>query len=300
LQLDPVRKERRGWLEWKNIAPVHALVQALPPVGKCDCSFGDTVTIRVDLDETAGVSVLETARALKPWRKGPFAINELFIDTEWQSFLKYNLIAPHIDLEGKVVADVGCNNGYYMFRMLEQNPKRVVGFDPSPLTYLQFRFINHFVQSEILEYELLGIEHIEFHEHTFDVIFCLGVLYHRSDPIESLKSLYRALTPGGEIIIDTIVIPGDEELCLFPKDRYAAMRNVYFLPTVSALENWLYRAGFKEIETFALKPTDTTEQRKTEWIDSFSLNNFLQNDDTSKTIEGYPAPIRAYVKARRV
>lgn len=300
MDIEAIKEERRQWLTWKNIAPGYELVKALPEVDVTDIRFEDAVTVKADIDETTYQRVLETAKALKPWRKGPFDICDIFIDTEWQSNIKYDLIAPHIDLKDKVVADVGCNNGYYMFRMLEQDPKRVIGFDPSALTYLQFLFVNHFIKSDIVEYELLGIEHIEHYHHTFDVIFCLGVLYHRSDPVASLKSLYRSLNKGGEIIIDTIVIGGEEEMCLFPKERYASMRNVYFLPTVPALENWLYRAGFEDIEVLALKPTDTEEQRKTEWIDSFSLNNFLQSDDSSKTIEGYPAPIRAYVKARRV
>jgi tRNA (mo5U34)-methyltransferase len=173
-----------------------------------------------------------------------------------------------------------------------------VGFDPSAQMYLQFLFVNHFLKSDI-SYELLGIEHVEFHEHKFDLIFCLGVLYHRSDPIDSLKSLNRSLNPGGEVIIDTMIIEGEEEICLFPEERYAAMRNVYFLPTIPALKNWLKRAGFIDIEVLAIKATDLEEQRKTEWIDSHSLNNFLKSDDITKTIEGYPAPIRAYMKARK-
>lgn len=299
MDLEAIKEERRGWLTWKNIAPGYEQVRALPEVNVTDVRFEDAVTIKADIDDATRETILATAKALKPWRKGPFDICDIYIDTEWRSNLKYDLIAPHIDLAGKVVADVGCNNGYYMFRMLEQNPKRVIGFDPSAITYLQFLFVNHFIKSDRVEYELLGIEHIEHYEHPFDVIFCLGVLYHRSDPVASLKSLHRSLNKGGELIIDTIVIEGEEEMCLFPKERYAAMRNVYFLPTVPALKNWLYRAGFEDIEVLALKPTDTEEQRKTEWIDSFSLNNFLQSDDSSKTIEGYPAPIRAYVKARR-
>lgn len=300
MDIEAIKEERRGWLTWKNIAPGYERVKALPDVTVTDIRFDDAITVKADLSDAQREQILETAKTLKPWRKGPFDICGIYIDTEWQSNIKYNLIAPHIDLKDKVVADVGCNNGYYMFRMLEQRPKRVIGFDPSAQTYLQFLFVNHFVKSDCLEYEMLGIEHIEHYNHTFDVIFCLGVLYHRSDPVASLKSLHRSLNKGGEIVIDTIIIEGEEEVCLFPKERYAAMRNVYFLPTVPALKNWLYRAGFEDIEVLALKPTDTEEQRQTEWIDSFSLNNFLQNDDSSKTIEGYPAPIRAYVKARRV
>lgn len=300
MQLDEIKKEYLKRLEWKNIAPLHELIKKLPEIENTSVFFDNVVKIQADISQAQKKQILYCAKELKPWRKGPFEVFDIFIDTEWQSFIKYNLLAPHINLKNKVVADIGCNNGYYMFRMLKDKPKKVIGFDPSALTFMQFLFLNHFIKSDIVQYELLGIEHIEFYNHKFDVIFCLGVLYHRSDPISSLKSLHKALNIGGEVIIDTIIINEEGDYCLFPKDRYAGMKNVYFFPTISALENWLLRAGFEDITVLAIKPTDFEEQRKTDWIDSFSLNNFLQSDDVTKTIEGYPAPVRAYVKARKI
>ncbi|MEF3191212.1 MAG: DUF1698 domain-containing protein, partial [Campylobacterales bacterium] len=73
----------------------------------------------------------------------------------------------------------------------------------------------------------------------------------------------------------------------------------YFIPTIAALRNWLTRSGFVDIKVLATKPTDTTEQRKTEWINGQSLEDFLDPIDPSKTIEGYPAPRRVYIQARR-
>ena len=157
------------------------------------------------------------------------------------------------------------------------------------------KFINKFIKGDI-EYKLLGVEHIPYYPKTFVVIFCLGVLYHRSDPIATLKQLKQGLSSNGEAIIDTFIIEGDDEIALTPK-RYAKMRNVYFIPTIKALQNWAEIAKFKDFELLEVKATDTKEQRKTEWIDGESLNNFL-NEDGSKTIEGYPPPIRAYVKLK--
>jgi len=298
LQLDSLRAERQAWFTWKNIASQKALIDALPTPQNPSYTLTDSLNVDAQLTPEERTQFLNAAKALMPWRKGPFTLCDTFIDTEWRSNIKYDLIEPHLSVKDKIVADVGCNNGYYMFRLLAQNPKRLVGFDPSPLFNLQFELFDKFVHSGII-YELLGIEHLEFYEHKFDIILCLGVLYHRSDPIASLKSLAKALNKRGEIIIDTLIIQGDDELCLFPKDRYAAMRNVYFLPTIPALKNWLYRAGFEDIEVIAVKQTDFEEQRKTEWIGSQSLNNFLQSDDMSKTVEGYPAPLRGYLKARK-
>ena len=195
-----------------------------------------------------------------------------------------------------MVGDIGCNNGYYLFRMLSHKPKKLIGFDPSALYYSQFAYMNHFIGSDIT-YELLGVEHVEFYEHQFDTLFCLGVLYHRSDPVGMLKSLYKGLHQGGELILDTFMIDGEEEVCLTPKERYSKIPNIYFIPTVNALKNWCFRAGFESVEVLEIMKTDLYEQRKTAWIDTQSLEDFLDPQDDTKTIEGYPAPKRVYIKA---
>jgi tRNA (mo5U34)-methyltransferase len=297
--LDKIRQERRKWLKWKNIAPLYEAVEALPDIAseRIVVTPDDVVAIDIEkltLQEAAAIE--KTARLLKPWRKGPFRIGKLFIDSEWQSWIKYNLLAPHFNLTGKVVGDVGCNNGYYLFRMLEQQPKKLVGFDPSAHYFTQFLFIERFIRSGIT-YEMLGVEHLAAYEHKFDVLFCLGVLYHRSDPIGALKSLYKGLRKGGELIIDTFMIDGEEEVALTPKERYSKIPNIYFIPTINALKNWCHRAGFSKTEILAIKSTDTREQRKTEWIDSQSLEDFLDPENPEKTVEGYPAPKRVYLKA---
>ena len=296
MDLNKLRQERQKWLSWKNIAPINTALNKLDISQTKSIILDDA--IEIELQDNSNIDAIEeVAKLMKPWRKGPFKISSLFIDSEWKSFIKYNLIRPYFDLKDKVVADVGCNNGYYMFRMLEDNPKKLVGFDPSALNYLQFKFIDSFVSSNIT-FEMLGIEHIEFYEHKFDFIFCLGVLYHRSDPIGSLKSLFKSLNKDGELLLDTFMIDGDDEICLTPKERYSKIPNIYFIPTVNALKNWCYRAGFKSVEVLEIKKTDLSEQRKTEWIDSQSLNDFLDPNNPEKTVEGYPAPKRVYVKLK--
>jgi tRNA (mo5U34)-methyltransferase len=297
MDLNSIRSERERWLGWKNIAPLRERLRNLPKIEELFVEIGDIVKIEGDIDKRDREFIKSVALELKPWRKGPFELFGTFIDSEWQSFIKYNLLKEHIDLSDRLVADVGCNNGYYMFRFLEQKPKKIVGFDPSPLFKTQFDFINHFIKSDII-YELLGIEHLEFYEEKFDTIFCLGVLYHRSDPISSLKSLKKALNHKGEVILDTFMIDGEEEVALTPKNRYSKIPNIYFIPTIPALENWCERAGFSEVEILEVKKTDLFEQRKTEWIDGESLDNFLDKDDRNYTVEGYPAPKRVYIRAK--
>ena len=291
MNLETLRIERQKWMTWKNIAPLREAIESLEDL-EVDTTLSDVVRLSGAFDEE---KINKTAKLLMPWRKGPFKIGETFIDSEWQSNMKYNLLRPYFNLKDRRVADIGCNNGYYMFRMLEDEPKALIGFDPSPLYKTQFYFINKFVKSDIV-YELLGVEHVEFYEEKFDTIFCLGVLYHRSDPVAMLKQLYKGLDKKGEVILDTFYIEGDEEMALCPESSYSKIPNIYFVPTIKALKNWCLRAGFSEFEVLERRITEAEEQRKTEWIEGQSLEDFLDPEDSSKTVEGYPAPARVYVR----
>jgi len=261
-------------------------------------SFSLCDSINIKTNQKAKSDILQIAQELKPWRKGPFKIDELFIDTEWQSFMKFDILKPYLNIiTNKIIADVGCNNGYYMFRMLEFCPQKIIGFDPSIKYRLQFEFINAFIKSQI-KYELMGVEDLDKYKCKFDVIFCLGVLYHRSDPIKTLKSLKAGLNKNGVLFLDSMYIDDEREIALIPRKTYSKISNIYFIPSILGLRNWCEKAGFKEFEILATKPTKKEEQRKTEWIDSYSLENFLNPLDENFTCEGYEAPKRIYVKLR--
>lgn len=257
-------------------------------------SLDDSVNITCEreFDE----EIKEIALALKPWRKGPFRINELFIDSEWQSFVKFNLLKPYLnEISGKIVADVGCNNGYYLFKMLEFSPKKLVGFDPSMRTFLQFKLINALAQTPII-YELLGVQDLPNYASSFDVIFCLGVIYHRSNPIKMLKELKMSLNKGGVVFLDTLYIDDEREIALVPRLSYSKIANIYFVPSIKALRNWCERAGFSSFKVLTTKKTDSFEQRKTAWSEGHSLQDFLNPNDENLTCEGYEAPKRVYVR----
>jgi tRNA (mo5U34)-methyltransferase len=290
MNLKEIRQDRQKWMTWKNIAPLREVIDNLQDT-QCEVKLGNTIKISGKYTN----DILNEAKKLMPWRKGPYELFDTFIDAEWQSNIKYNLLRPYFSLKDKKVADIGCNNGYYLFRMQEDNPKSLVGFDPSPIYKTQFDFLNHFIKSEIV-YELLGVEHLEFYEEKFDIIFCLGVLYHRSDPVVMLKQLFKGLDKQGEAILDTFYIDGDNEMCLCPKSTYSKIPNIYFVPTIPVLRNWCLRAGFKSFEVLKTSVTQANEQRKTQWIEGESLKDFLNPNDSTKTVEGYPAPARVYVK----
>ncbi len=252
-----------------------------------------------DITEYQQKQITGLLKQFMPWRKGPFFIHDIHIDTEWRSDWKWDRVAPHVtSLTGKKVLDVGCGSGYHMWRMLAQEPELVVGIDPTQLFLIQFQAIKHFAPDYPIHLLPLGIEQMPALK-AFDTVFSMGVLYHRKSPFEFLQQLKDQLKVGGELVLETLVVEGDENTVLVPGERYAQMRNVWFIPSVKALEHWMSRAGFKNIRCVNLDETSLDEQRRTEWMTSHSLQDFLDKEDVSKTIEGYPAPLRATLIAEK-
>lgn len=300
--LQKIKEQRNKALDFKHILPLKESLQNLQKIPQetlqnTTLHLEDFISINLQDDKSKEL-IESVAKSLNPWRKGPFKINDLEILSEWNSAIKYNLLKPHLNLKDKIIGDIGCNNGYYMFRMLKQNPQKIIGFDPMPLCKMQFDFLQFFIRDNRVILELLGIEDLPFYPQKFDVLLCLGVLYHRKDPLNSIKIIFDSLQNGGEAIFDSLIIDGEDEIALCPKGRYAKMPNVYFIPTLNTFKNWLSKCGFKEITHIATLKTGIDEQRKTQWSNAESLEDFLDSIQ-NHTIEGYPAPKRAYLKARK-
>lgn len=244
----------------------------------------------------------QALRALMPWRKGPFQFFGTHIDTEWRSDWKWDRVLPHIaPLADRVVLDVGCGSGYHMWRMLGAGARQVIGVDPSRLFLMQFQAYKKYLQlaQKKVSADLLPLkmEDVPPRLKAFDTVFSMGVLYHRKSPIDHLQELKDALRPGGELVLETLVTEGPLGQVLMPEDRYAMMRNVWFIPTPETLLLWCRRAGLKNARVVDLNQTSLQEQRTTDWMRFNSLADFLDPADHNLTAEGYPAPLRAIVIA---
>jgi tRNA (mo5U34)-methyltransferase len=243
---------------------------------------------------------LETVlRGLHPWRKGPYSLFGVNIDTEWRSDFKWDRFAHAIDsLEGRRVLDVGCGSGYHCWRMKGAGAAEVIGIDPTPLFVLQFKAIQHYLNIDTVHVLPLTLEQLPPKLKAFDTTFSMGVLYHRRSPIDHLTDLRDTLVSGGQLVLETLVVEGDEDAVFVPPDRYARMGNVWFLPSPSALMKWISKVGFIDVTLIDVSETTVAEQRSTDWMTFYSLSNFLDSADHNKTVEGHPAPMRAIVTAR--
>ncbi|MBK1721084.1 tRNA 5-methoxyuridine(34)/uridine 5-oxyacetic acid(34) synthase CmoB [Thiocystis violacea] len=258
------------------------------------------VLSKTPLDAATEARLRDTLMALHPWRKGPFCIHGVHIDTEWRSDLKWDRLADAIaPLAGRLVLDVGCGNGYHGWRMLGAGAELVLGIDPTLLFVVQFQAINRYLAADNLSVLPLGIEDLPEGLTGLDSVFSMGVLYHRRLPIDHLADLFRLLRPGGELVLETLVLDASAQQVLVPRGRYASMRNVWFIPSVDALVVWLERCGFNGVEVIDVKRTSTEEQRGTDWMRFQSLPDHLDPDDPSRTLEGHPAPTRALLIANR-
>ena len=241
----------------------------------------------------------ENLMAFKPWRKGPWNYLGIDIDTEWRSDWKWQRIAPHCtDLTGRNVLDIGTGNGYFLYRMLGAGAKLALGIDPTRIFLYQFHAAQRLLAPNNAHLLPLRSEHLPAFG-CFDTVFCLGVLYHRRSPIDHLQELFSYLRPGGELVLETLVVPGDKYTILVPADRYAKMANVWFLPSTEALENLLQRVGFEDVRTVDINQTSIQEQQATEWMTFHSLEQFLDPNNPELTVEGYPAPLRATLIATK-
>ncbi len=239
-------------------------------------------------------------RTFIPWRKGPFSVFGIDIDSEWQSQRKWQRLLPKLpDLKDKIIADIGCSNGYYMFRMTPYKPKLVIGFEPSVQHYYCFKALNGMASQKNLEIDLLGVEHLNLFPECFDVLFLMGIIYHRSSPVDTLRDVFSSLKSGGTLILESQGIPGTNETALFPEKTYAKVPGTYFVPTGNCLKNWLQRAGFSDVELFCQHPMSSVEQRRTNWMEFESYADFLDPQDPSRTVEGYPAPDRVFLIGRK-
>jgi len=276
----------------------------LPDIKGVSSELGqDVLTLQsAQADAEQLAQLLAALKGLKPWRKGPFDFFGHHIDTEWHSDWKWQRISPHISsLKNRRVLDVGCGSGYHMWRMLAEGAQRVIGVDPSKLFFWQFEAMKKYLLAQGQEVPVhflpFKMEEVPAGLRAFDTVFSMGVLYHRRSPLEHLSELHQALRAGGEVVLETLVVDGGLGQVLMPEDRYAMMRNVWFLPSVETLSLWMRRVGFKDVKVVEQNFTSIEEQRTTDWMEFNSLKDFLDPNDHSKTIEGYPAPKRATLVA---
>lgn len=245
--------------------------------------------------------ITNVLKQFQPWRKGPFRLFGIDIDSEWRSDLKWDRLKDHIaPLTDGTVLDVGCSNGYHMWRMKEAGAKQIVGIDPCLHYLFQFLAVRSLAGNPhgIHLFPMI-LEQLPLDLPAFDTVFSMGVIYHQKSPFGHLEHLKKLLKNEGQLVLETMIISGDERTVLTPEDRYACMGNVWCIPSAKAVLLWLRKTGFKNPRLINISTTTENEQHRTEWGCTESLMDFLNSENSGLTVEGYEAPRRAVFLAEK-
>ncbi|MBI3561808.1 MAG: tRNA 5-methoxyuridine(34)/uridine 5-oxyacetic acid(34) synthase CmoB [Gammaproteobacteria bacterium] len=284
-----------------DFAKWQAALNALPVMVPISVDLTSAAVRVGSADQISGAQREQLAAQLRlfhPWRKGPFELFGVRIDTEWRSDWKWDRLKHHITpLSDRVVLDVGCGSGYHAWRMAGAGAKRVVGIEPMVLSMLQYQVLQNYINDSRVHVLPLATSDMPTRLSLFDTVFSMGLLYHQRQPSDHLNELAGWLRPGGELVLETLVIDVAGDEVLVPKDRYARMPNVWAIPSVARLTRWLSEAGYQHIRCVDVSITTLAEQRRTAWMQYHSLADFLDPNDNTRTIEGYPAPTRAIMIA---
>jgi len=145
-------------------------------------------------------------------------------------------------LAGKDVLDAGCFTGGVSW-ILHWLGARVHALDFNPQNEPVLKYVADSFGLDRMQAETRSIYDLDArYRSRFDAVFCLGVVYHLSDPVLGLRRLYHVLKPGGTIFVESRSINHPERMCaLNDPGRFG------FLPSPRALHVWLEQAGFRDI-----------------------------------------------------
>ena len=109
----------------------------IPTLLDSDAIFSDNVVQATSGDRVNNEYLRNALKDLMPWRKGPFHLLGVYIDAEWRSDLKWQRLVRHIaPPKDRKVLDIGCGNGYYLFRSLGRRRAICVGCRSNPIILL--------------------------------------------------------------------------------------------------------------------------------------------------------------------
>jgi SAM-dependent methyltransferase len=160
-------------------------------------------------------------------------------------------------LAGKRVLDLGCNAGFWSLHAIESGCDFVLGIDGREMHIDQASLVfdvkgvpkdrYRFVQANIFETDFAALG-------KFDVVLCLGLLYHVGKPIELME---RIAEVGSDIVVVDTHLSSVSGSCLeiihesLEDPRSAVDRELVLWPTRQAVRDMVQLFGY---EARMLKP----------------------------------------------
>ncbi|MFC1580652.1 class I SAM-dependent methyltransferase [Thermodesulfobacteriota bacterium] len=139
--------------------------------------------------------------------------------------------------------DAGCGVGIFS-QFLSDMGMKVTGFDARNENLAEAkRRYSH------LSFKLWDVEDPRIPDRgSFDMVFCLGLLYHLENPFRAIRNLSSMAKKV--IVIESMVSPKSLPAAVLVDETPGpdqAIQNVAFVPTEACLIKMLYRAGFLHV-----------------------------------------------------
>jgi tRNA (mo5U34)-methyltransferase len=176
------------------------------------------------------------------------------------------------DLKGKRILDIGPWDGYYTFEM-ERRGAEVVAIDYADLD--TFRELHRALNSQARYLRLDVYELDPAKIGTFDIVLCLGVLYHLKHPLLALEKI--CAVTRDVCIVDTFVIDGETwqqdirsplpYVEFYETDELGGQVDNWSGPTVTAVEALIRAAGFARADVLCVTDTSAAVAAARHWRD---------------------------------
>ncbi len=197
-------------------------------------------------------------------------------------------------LKGRRVLDLGCNAGWWSLLAARAGADFVTGIDGRDMHVDQSEFVFQASGIERKRYRFLkkNIFELDMRElGSFDVVFCLGLMYHISKPVELLENISRVNTDL--LLIDTTLSQKEGALFEIAREdleepRHAVDYELVLLPTKQAVVECAKQFGYK---TAVLKPPASPKE------DPIGAENFRRGARRAfvcakrSDLSTFPAPI---------
>jgi len=165
----------------------------------------------------------------------------LMLDLDEQLFAK---LLAGLNLENKIVADIGCGTGRHWNKILGQNPTSLTGFDVSPgmLNKLNDKF------SEAKTYVITDNHFEDIADKTYDVILSTLTVAHIEDVEDALQTWCRIIKQNGDMIITDFhpnALASGGKRTFRHENKHIAIQN--FVHTTDLIKKNLFKNGFDAI-----------------------------------------------------
>jgi len=159
-------------------------------------------------------------------------------------------VLPSLHLDLRTAIDIGCGVGYFA-KFLADLGLAVVAVDGRPENVIEARSRYPHLRFVVQDIEDAALRELG----TFDLVICVGVLYHLENPFAAVRNLHH-LTRS-VLLIESRVSPGEAPSATLVDEglrQDQGLNYCAFIPTRACLAKMLSLAGFSHVYSLSRLP----------------------------------------------